>query len=158
MPELEIPLNSINEALLKIQDKEVSDLCIGEILNRYSRFTHSELNESLLPLINKAEKISNSIDRCITMSYSYILLKNDTTGKFDNLTGRTIEGLRSSWDSIDIEWEQIDTGFKIVKTIASSSIEISQQFLSEIEDKRKNIVIDSGPVAFFIYKFYSVSN
>ena len=65
----------------------------------------------------EAQKISNSINKCKTLSYSYILLKNDETGKFESLADRVLRVLQESWKSIDIEWEQIDTGFKIVKTL-----------------------------------------
>ena len=143
-----IDLNSIKKALSRIKDKELIDLSIYKTIERYSKVDGLvETDKNLLPFIAQVEKMSNYVNKCTALSYSFVILKKNITGNYSSLADRLLKLLHDTWNAIDVEWEQIDTGYKIVKILASFSIEISQELLSAIEDKRKNINIDSGHIA-----------
>lgn len=146
-PSKEIDLNSIKNALSRIVDKDLVDSGLYKIIERYYKIDGPEIDRGLLPFISQTEKIANYVYKCKALAYSFVLLKKSTSKDYSSLTDRLLKLLLETWNSIDVEWEKIDTGYNIVKIIAPCSIDTSQKLLSSIEDVRKNVNIDSNSTA-----------
>lgn len=149
---IQLPINRVNLVFLRevvghFVDLASRDQAVVSILERLSQET--ELSEptlaEALPFIGRIESIQDAGLRCQACCLAHPLLAKYE--KHAPLTNKLLSLLQKAWQAIDVGWHKIDTGFKIVSALASSSPETSREYLELTEELRDEILLDAGTTA-----------
>jgi len=151
---IEFPINMDNlpyltQAVNSIIDQEYRGLVIDKIVRRLESYTDNvqPLIKAILPLIESIKDIGNAYLRCKASCFAYSLLARSKNDEFSTLATRLLELMKSSWVSIDVVWNRVDAGFRIVEKLAENFPDASKAFLEETEKLRRSINIHAEEYA-----------
>jgi hypothetical protein len=126
-----------DESLIKIIDRFSSEkICSMSLLHK------------LLSFINKISEIKDSIQRCCAYCLAHSCLKRlDTVCEYESMRAHLLSSLNASWQCMDVIWAKIDTGLRIVHSLAEDIPELAQKYFKEIDLLRENMVFNTPSTA-----------
>ncbi len=145
LPLEKIDLKFIENVLSNITDKDIKSIALVKFIERLSGDSNTnaeKINESL-SLINQVNSVTSLSERCRAYCLLYSTLKNNNISEFHSLEEQLLHLLRSSWEGIDMSWERINVGFKIVEVLADHSLGIAKEYFKITKKLRNTVIFDS---------------
>ncbi|MCI0338610.1 MAG: hypothetical protein L0226_13620, partial [Acidobacteria bacterium] len=133
----------------KIVDVEIRDEAVTDIVERIGeeKKYNVERGSKFLPIIEYIDRLDDARSRCKSYSIMFCYLYTEDAGVYEQLLARLNQQILKSWEAIDAGWERVDIGYVLVERLAFCSREIAQEILRNIEDFRKDNVLDSVEAA-----------
>lgn len=131
----DIELGPIQAALQAIADRRISDDCHFKLIMTLSQrpLTDSQLSR-FLPLFLTAHQIGDASDRARAIA-ACISLFSRHPGVVDKAKlGDLHVALFSSWEAIDLVWNQIEAGFEIVADLAHDELRLARQIADRVSE------------------------
>jgi len=149
VPVSKIELTFVQNTLSYVADPALKDEIVVKVMARLARA--SEKMESVvtnaLPIISRVKDIQDARMRCNACCFAFSFLTKQDASKYRGLISDLLNHLKLAWQSIDVEWEKINTGFKIATSISSGSMEEAQNYLGLTEKLRNEIVLEADTIA-----------
>ena len=140
----------LDRALKSFVDQDSCDEAITRIIERLSiekKLPQPHFHR-VLPFINKIAEIRSAIQRCRACCLGHFLLsRSDEPDKYDSLQSYLLSLLNSAWQSIDVGWAKVDTGFQIVRLLAEHAPDLARDYLAQTESFRKEIAFNANATA-----------
>ena len=151
---IKLPIEQIDFTFTKkvldtIHNKDINSLSLIKIIERICTVDKitEEIIERYVSLIKNIIYIPNLSERCRMCCLAYSALRKNKIEKYKDLENQLLKILRMSWEGIDVSWEKINVGFKIVESMADYSIDIAKEYYGLTDDLRDHVIFDSSSSA-----------
>jgi len=135
--------------LEEIYDNEIRGEVLENLLKRLKRESDyiEDAIKFTLQLINKVRVIGDPVTYCYSICNIYSILSKDKTEKYNTLINSLLEDIKRTWKSIDVGWNKVNLGYKIVTLLANVSSMAAKDFFDMTEKYKNEIVLDSNVTA-----------
>jgi len=145
---INIPL--ISSALDRMESSDTKDETVVEVFKELSdkkQMGPARTIEECLPLLKYIAQITDAHERTRASTFAYLFLtKQQVTGQ-ETEKDSLLEQLETSWQSIDVGWLKVRTGFRIARSLAEVSNKHAHVYLAKTEDIRDKIIVEDESVA-----------
>ena len=145
-----INFDIIDRALASFVNQDLRDEAISKIIERFSgeRECPKATLQKLFPLIGRISEIRSTRMRCRVYCLAHSFLsRSDPSREYDSMCSHLLSLLQEAWQSIDVDWTKVDTGFQIVRSLAEHAPELAREYLAQTELARNESTFSASTAA-----------
>lgn len=148
-PDENVDLILIERVIQGIEDPDVRDDAVLKTVGRLSRMSgmQGENMKMAFPILDKVQQIRDPAMRCNACCLACAFLVAQETDAHSGLTSHLLQVLSTAWETIDVGWVRVDTGFKIAKSLARVSVETARWYLAQTDSIRDEMLLDANQTA-----------
>jgi hypothetical protein len=141
-----IDIQAVLDVIHRIEDNETRGNTLVDILKRIAsaRNPISQTDTVVTTAINMAKGIPGLREQCQAYCFAYAhIVKTDKSPGENNRKSHVCSELEKSWESIDVGWLKLDTGFNIVKHLADVDEVLAKEFMIKTIQTREGMLLDA---------------
>lgn len=129
------------EVISKIETQLEKDDAIDDVIeSMYRRDVDKiDFDSNCRLLVLKAQQIEDAVTRCTAISKSLAFSSKASGDEWVQIRRELLAKLGDSWESINLGWLRVRTGFQIAESLAATQADLSSEYLSKTEDLRKRL-------------------
>ncbi len=136
-------INLILNSIQEIDNKDTAILfCIHSLDESKEPKTESEINK-YKEIITKIHQIEDTLDRCRAYTLAYLFIEqNFKESKYFDFNAM-YQDLLYCWDNMENKTQSIEEGYKIVEAISNVNLNLANDFMIKVEEKKQTIQFHS---------------
>lgn len=142
-PIFDIDFEVINRAIKEFTDDRYKQDSLVIVIENISKFPKSFplIEREAVKFFRRIDEIKDISERTRMYSLSYSLLIKGNNSESLQLAEESLNKIMDSWELIDEGWDKVNSGFKVVEALASSSINRAEDCLKITEQLKENLFL-----------------